>query len=314
MRIPPSAIVMSLLVAVPFGLAIRDSLKGNDLQSKMDREVVEELERAAKAQAEQAEEAKREAEAEKARDEHRKKTFASLIGTTRGSLGAQFSVQVGEQPPDGFEAKLDAIEDLEFRDSMMPGMQLRGDGTLTSVTLPLGDEHCSEMRTALEHAWGTAEDDIWIDTEHSRRASLGGLLCVLHFDQFVDDAAWAKIALPNIIDKSAEAAQKLLGTPTVPLDESVLSWYAPGAAHGRDSTEILATRGDTIYKTEVSTTVTPQQATALIAALGKQLGRPAEPSEGGDLYTWDKQNVEATYNTESMRLTVTHETHRRGRE
>jgi hypothetical protein len=314
MRIPPSAIVMSLVVAVPFGLAIRDSLKGNDLQSKMDRAAVEAREQLAKTEAEQAEEAKREAEVEKARAEHRTKTFASLLGTNRGSLGARFGVQVGDPPPDGFEGTLDSIEDLEFRDSVMPGMQLRGDGKLISVSLPLGDEHCGEMRTALEHAWGTSEDDIWIDTEHSRRASLGGLLCVLHFDQFVADAAWAKTALPNILDKSPEAAQELLGKPTVPLDDDVLSWYVPGAAHGRESTEILATRdGTTIYRTEVSTTVTAEQATALIEALGKQLGKPAEPADKGDSYTWDKQNVTAKYDLESWRLTVIHES-RRGHE
>ncbi|HET9989672.1 MAG TPA: hypothetical protein VFQ65_14165, partial [Kofleriaceae bacterium] len=38
MRIPASAIVMTLVVAVPFGFAIRDTLKGNDAQSQQERE------------------------------------------------------------------------------------------------------------------------------------------------------------------------------------------------------------------------------------------------------------------------------------
>jgi hypothetical protein len=315
MRIPPSAIVMTLVVSVPFGLAIRDSLKGNDRQSKQDRELEEARQYEEKARADQLAEEKREADAEKARDEHRKQTFASLLGTTRGMLGTRLGAQIGDVPPDGFENTLDSLEDLEFSDGVTPGNQLRGDGKLTSVSLPVGDAHCGDMRNALEHAWGTAADDIWIDTDHSRRASLGGLLCVLHFDQFVDDAAWAKTALPKILDKTPEQAQKLLGTPTVPLDNDVLSWFEPGAQHGRDSTEIIATRdGAKIYRTEVSTTVTAEQATALIAALTKQLGKSPETSDMGTVYTWDKANVNATYNTESWRFTVSHEVFHRGEE
>src|SRR5664279_4265902 len=307
MRIPPSAIVMTLVIAVPFGFAIRDSLKGNDLQSKKEQAEKEVAAQETAMLAEQKEREAKEYEAQKLVDTKRKQTLASLIGSVRGSLGDRFNgKQVGVPSSEDFESSLNVIDGLEDRDGEKPGLQLRGNGDIASVSFTIGDDHCSEMRQALVAAWGESTDDVWVDSEHARRASLGGLLCILHFDQIVDDKAWTKTALPNLIGKTPAQAQKLLGPSTAPMTEgedSDLSWYLPGATWGRESTELVATVVEgKITSTTASTTVSSTQAQALIAALSKQLGAQPVADETGN-YLWAKTNVVANY-TDSWRFTV----------
>ena len=308
MRIPPSAIVMTLVIAVPFGFAIRDSLKGNDLQSKKEQAEKDAIAEAAKLRAEEQEREDKQYEAQKVIDAKRKQTLASLIGSARGSLGDRFNgKQVGAPSSPEFESSLNQIEGLEDRDGERPGLQLRGNGDIASVSFTIGDDHCGEMRQALVTAWGDADDDVWIDRDHARRASLGGLLCILHFDQIVDDKTWTKTALSNLIGKTPAQAQKLLGVSTAPMiegEDSDLSWYLPGAASGRESTELVASVvSGKITSTTVSTTVSATQAQALIAALSKQLGSPPTADETGN-YLWQHANVVASY-SDSWRFTVT---------
>jgi hypothetical protein len=298
---------MTLVIAVPFGFAIRDSLKGNDAQSKKEQAEKDVAAQEASLLAEQKEREAKEYEAQKLVDAKRKQTLASLIGATRGSLGDRFNgKQVGGPSSEEFESSLNAIDGLEDRDGEKPGLQLRGNGDIASVSFTIGDDHCGEMRQALVAAWGEGSDDVWIDSEHSRRASLGGLLCILHFDQTVDDKTWTKAALPNLIGKTPAQAQKLLGRSTAPStdgEDGDLSWYLPGATSGRESTELVASVIDgKITSTVASTTASAPQAQALIAALSKQLGAQPVADETGN-YMWEKANVVASY-SDSWRFTV----------
>jgi hypothetical protein len=308
MRIPPSAIVMALVVAVPFGFAVRDTLKGNDAQTKQEREQAELRAEEAKLQAEQAAEEQAQYEREKKLTAEREQTFATVIGAEPATLGDRFGgVQVGAKATDDLDEKLGAMDAV--LDVTNHGLQLRGDGTIASVSFTFGDTHCEKMREIIQAAWGpaTAADEIWIDRVHHRRASLGGLLCVLHFDQIVDDAAWAKAALPKLIGKTPAQAQKLLGTPTVPLDEATLSWFLPGPPGGRDSTELSAEVADgKISSTRVVATVTPEESLSLVAALTKQIGKPATKEDYGNVWTWDKPSVTVELN-EAMLLSVVSE-------
>src|SRR5664279_445698 len=258
MRIPPSAIVMTLVITVPFRFAIRDSLKGNDLQSKKEQAEKDAVAEEARLHAEEKEREAKEYEAQKLVDAKRKQTLASLIGSVRGSLGDRFNgKQVGVPSSEEFESSLNLIDGLEDRDGEKPGLQLRGNGDIASVSFTIGDDHCGEMRQALVAAWADSTDDVWVDSEHSRRASLGGLLCILHFDQIVDDKTWTKTALSNLIGKTPAQAQKLLGPSTAPMTEgedSDLSWYLPGASSGRESTELVATVVDGKITSTVSYT------------------------------------------------------------
>lgn len=298
---------MTLVIAVPFGFAIRDSLEGNDLQSKQEQADKAAAAQAAAFQAEEGARVEREYEAQKLVDAKRKQTLATLIGSAPGSLGDRFAgKQVGMSSSAELESSLDSIDGLEDRDGEQPGLQLRGNGEIASLSFAIGDDHCGEMREALAKAWGAGEDDVWIDREHARRASLGGLLCVLHFDQIVDDKTWVKTALTTLVGKTPAQAQKLLGPSTAPMTEgedSDLSWYLPGATSGRESTELVASVVDgKITGTTASTTVSATQAQALIAALSKQLGAQPVADEAGN-YLWAKANVVASY-TDSWRFTV----------
>lgn len=298
---------MTLVIAVPFGFAIRDSLKGNDLQSRKEQAEKEAAAQVAALQAEESARVEREYEAQKVVDAKRKQTLATLIGSAPGSLGDRFDgKQVGMASSAELESSLDDLSGLEDRDGEKPGLQLRGNGEIASLSFTIGDDHCGEMREALAKAWGAAEEDVWVDHEHARRASLGGLLCVLHFDQIVDDKTWAKTALSTLIGKTPAQAQKLLGTSTASTpkgEDSDLSWYLPGATSGRESTELVASVADgKITSTTASTTVSVPQAQALIAALSNQLGAQPVADETGN-YLWAKSNVVASY-TDSWRFTV----------
>lgn len=299
---------MTLVIAVPFGFAIRDSLQGNDLQSKKEQAAQDAVAEEATLRAEQKDREAQEYEAQKVADAKRKQTLATLIGSVQGSLGDRFNgKQVGMPSSDEFESALNSIGGLEDRDGEQPGLQLRGNGEIASLSFTIGDDHCSDMREALVKAWGASDEDVWVDAEHARRVSLGGLLCVLHFDQIVDDKAWTKTALSNLTGKTPAQAQKLLGTSTAPMiegEDSDLSWYLPGATIGRESTELVASVVDgKIAGTTASTTVGATQAQALITAISKQLGSQPVADETGN-YVWTNTNVVASY-SDSWRFTVT---------
>ena len=305
MRIPASAIVMTLVVAVPFGFAVRDTLKGNDAQSKQDREEAAMRAEEAKLHEQELAEQQAQYEREKKADADRKQTFATVLGKQPATLGDRFGAsQVGAKAADDFDDQLGHVDAvLEVTDH---GLQLRGDGSIASVSFTFGDTHCDEIREVVTAAWGAAPDDIWIDRVHHRRASLGGLLCVLHFDQIVDDAAWAKAALPKLLGKSPAQAAKLLGTPTVPLDEPTLSWFLPGPPSGRDSTELSAdVSDDKIVGTRAVATVTETEALALVDAITKHLGKPGTKEDYGNVWTWDKPSVTVSYNEASLLTVVT---------
>lgn len=305
MRIPPSAIVMALVVAVPFGFAVRDTLKGNDAQTKQEREEAEMRAEEAKLQAAQAEEEQAQYEREKKLAAEREQMFATVIGKQPATLGERFGgAQVGDKAPDDFDEKLGAMDTV--LDVTNHGLQLRGDGTIASVSFTFGDAHCDRVREILKATWGpaTLADDLWIDRPHQRRASLTGLLCVLHFDQIVDDAAWVKAALPKIIGKTPAQAKKLLGMPTVPLDEPTLSWFLPGPPAGHDSTELRADVTDgKITLTSATATVTQTEALAIIDAIGKHLGKPAT-NQDGTIWAWDKPDVSVHFDEDSLLLSV----------
>jgi hypothetical protein len=309
MRIPPSAIVMTLVVAVPFGFAVRDTLKGNDAQTEQEREEAEMRAAEAKLEANQAAEEQAQYEREKKLNAEREQTFATVIGKEPATLGDRFGgAQVGAKAADDLDQLLGAIDAV--LDVTNHGLQLRGDGTIASVSFTFGDTHCDRMREIIQAAWGpaTIADEIWIDRAHHRRASLGGLLCVLHFDQIVEDAAWAKTALPKLIGKTPAQAQKLLGTPTVPLDEPTLSWFLAGPPRGRDSTELSAeVDNGKIVSTRVVATVTPEESISIVDALTKQIGKPGTKEDYGNVWTWDKPSVTVEYNDDSRLLSVVSE-------
>lgn len=307
MRVPTSAIVMTLLVAIPFGFAIRDSLKGNDAQARLDKE--DEEMRAAEKKYHDEEIAEQQAtyEREKKEKAERVALYKQLIGSEKATLGTMFDgAAVGAAPPSGFEDALaSAVSKLDNTGENY-GLQLQGDGRIASVSFPIGEAHCEDIRPVLNAAWGEAEGDIWIDLAHKRRASLSGLLCVLHFDQIVDDATWVKNATPKLVGKTPQQAAKLLGTPTVPLDEATLSWYLPGPPSGHDSTELTADVEDgKIVSIASSASVTEAQASALIEQVGKQLHALPAKDDYGNFYSWDKQGVSANYVSSSqLRLVV----------
>src|SRR6267154_5723319 len=87
MRIPPSVIVMSIVVAVPFGLAIKDTVNHDDPQSRAEREAkrdAEEME--AQEHRYEAEQAKERAE-QNTKRKARRDELRGMFGQTPASMG-----------------------------------------------------------------------------------------------------------------------------------------------------------------------------------------------------------------------------------
>ena len=300
---------MTLVIAVPFGFAIRDSVKGNDRESKQEHEAKVAREAEEQAELERIKAQKAEYEHEKAVVQQRLATFDSLLGKQRGTIGDKLGVQIGDATSPELEGKLDSLTGLEDRDGERPGLQVDANDKIVSLSFPIGDDHCPEMREALVKAWGMVAGDIWADPVGHRRASIGGLMCVLHFDAYVDDKTWVANAMPALIGKTPKQAIKAIGPTTAPQVEGEdrdLSWYFPGATTGKDSTEVVASVFEgKIGLTTATTTVTAEQARELVAAIAKQLGAQPE-DEGIGSYLWRKKLVEVTFNNDSSRFTLAH--------
>lgn len=307
MRIPASAIAMSVVVAVPFALGIKQTVDRTDAMSRLEDERAREHERTVAAEAEADARRAREREDERARDARRATAFRALLGDTKATLGAQLGAQVGDPAPPSWEAKLASVDGLEARDYERPGTELTGDNVIASVSFTIGDDHCEQLKTIARDLWGPPDDQhagIWLDREHHRRASIHGLLCTLRFDRVIDDAAWAKLAVSPLVGKSVAAATKLLGTPTSGLtDEARISWYLPGPLLGHSQSELIATIDqDKIVGFELGADVTSEQGYALAIALARQLKE--EPEQESAIWTWPKRGVSASYENHHFEVAV----------
>ncbi|MFT3694748.1 MAG: hypothetical protein QM831_16485 [Kofleriaceae bacterium] len=306
MRIPPSVIAMSVVVCVPFGLGIRDTIKRRDALSMLEDEQQRALEREREMDAEAAAERARDAEREEQRNVKRRAMYVSLLGKQKAALGEQFGVQVGDPAPADWEQKLGSIEGLESRDYERPGTELTGDNVIASVSFTIGDRDCDNMRSAANAAWGPGDrDGMWLDPEHNRRATIDGLLCTLRFDRVIDDAGWAKLAVAPLMGKTVAQAAKQLGQPTSGItDEERISWYLPGALVGRSQSELIAdVEANKIVGWAMSTDAVPAQAEALAAQLEKLI---KETPEHDDTYwVWSKHHVTASYGGNRFTVSVT---------
>lgn len=152
MRIPTSLVVMSCVTALPFGLAIRDTVRhsprGDELDLTGERARARELR-----EKEQLEEARAQAEYEARRREHERRLDA-LYGPTPASEGHAFDNAGGP----------------------------------TSIEVGMAD--CDRMHEKLRAAWGPPTDDVWVDPTTHHRASLTGDDCILTFEPYLDVDAW----------------------------------------------------------------------------------------------------------------------------
>lgn len=281
MRIPTSLIVMSVVTAIPFGLAIRDTASGGGRRlTKAEREAAEQQ------AAEAAYRAKMEDEELQADREARERRDAALarlptvFGSERATIGTVFEkLRLGETPD-----SYDELEDFATDNMMRLDVQTDEDEHVSRVSVTLGgdDSVCDALRAKLIAAWGPPTNSVWLAADGMQRARLSG--CELSVEPTLPPAQWL-------------AAVDLYGRPEAALEEAPLRYDSdlgshfrvPGLGFGSGRTVVTAAtdRGKVAWiyaelSTDFDTSVALRE---VISARMKT--RPVRDDETGD-DVWEK--------------------------
>ena len=284
MRIPSSTIVMTVIAAVPFGLAIRDTALHRDRmhQRERDRAALEaqlQAEQAAAAVADEQEHARVLAEVA-ARDKARRAHAHELLGAFAAPGPAFAPLQLGgpmpEALPEAVHVTLDHHADV-----------------LHMASYPADDdEGCSTLLDVAVHAWGEpAHDRVWLDLATHHRASITAD-CAVEFAQFDEPIAWvARLPLDAIGGSRAELARRFAVPDADPDAASDLP--------GLDSDDVTTmwpvfdmNRPDKLIGLEISTTATRTTAQHVIEALSTRLHAKPAHVDGDDAYHWKNARLE----------------------
>lgn len=257
MRIPPSAIVMSLLTAVPFGLAIRDHVRhkddrhhaaiddDDDFSSRdYDRDM-----REYKQSEELMEQQRAEERAKKAETSARRTKIASqLVGTEPASLGSLFTgVKLGASSGN-FQPDLVRQALVEQRDVI--SVEWDVDATqLNGVTIKLhsdyDDDSCAPLASAV-HAWGAKTGDGWENPATHQRANLDEIGCSVTIERYADLEHWldrsdSSIFPINAIGQPADKLTARVRDHVEADDETGITWTDLGLAGGFGRQRFTAT-------------------------------------------------------------------------
>jgi hypothetical protein len=315
MRIPPSVIVMSIVVAVPFGLAIKDTVKHDDPQSRAEREAKREADEfEAEQRVHEAEEAKALAEKTK-QQKARHDELAGLFGQTPASLGPTLGgITLGDNP--------DATVLSRLESSALP-IRLERDPSdhIMAVTIALGTNYgeddsaddCNTVKDHLTSLWGHDENYTWHDAPQRQRVSIHGSDCVVRIELYFEANDWLKHIPMNLVGKTvAQAiAQPMLAAPTdLPTDspdssDQSVSWRLPGLGRGNQPTTLQAVvSGKRIVATVATTVLAAEDGDAFIAAATAALHGKPHHEDGETTYTW-KRTPQVTIELDGTAMTMT---------
>ena len=286
MRIPKSTIVMTLVTAVPFGLAIRDTLRHKDplsyinaMDDRYDAERDPELEaQLAKDEAERAaSEAAHKAAVATAR--------GALFGPSAGSMGRMFAdVKLGDPTASAMQM---------YGTLRTDGANIGVDfeyvgGKLNAVAVKLLEE-CDDFGDALDAAWGGGS--VWMNADSSVRASLDRSACTLRFERFADAESWLKAMPLAMFGKNADAFRAQLGDRVTDADESGFGWRDIGVGTGTGETtyEAVVQRGKLVGLT-ASAQIDVQTSDEILLAMKKQFGEPTV-DDTGTIFTWKRKSM-----------------------
>jgi hypothetical protein len=254
MRIPTSVIVMSLLTAAPFGLAIRDTVKNKpgseledlyrDLESTRG-DSAEELRREAELMAEYEREREHERALEARKHQENLKRLDTLYGSEKASMGIYFaSFPLGAPFNEAVEEKATSMLGDDF---LSP--TVTGDDTINHVstfifnTDPSDGEStvCETLREKLSQAWGPGVNGTWLNPTTKQRAvlQLNEEPCKLTFSKYLDAASWVAALPMDFVGLSATKAGAKAG-PLAEVFDDVIEWGVPGTGYGVTATSFIA--------------------------------------------------------------------------
>jgi hypothetical protein len=287
MRIPSSAIIMSLVAAVPFGLAIRDTLEHREprdvrmrqLLADQARERADADEELAQEHAHEHELALRDAE----RDKQRHDNARQLVGAGFVTPGPAFGALALGAPP------MDVGNDPTTAATFVVAPHAK----LLSMSRDVADDDpgCSALVDVASSTWGEpSHDHVWLDLGTHRRASIDAD-CSLTFAQFEEPAAWVAHLPLDVIGRSrGELAKRYLA----PDNDPDSAWHAPGL-DGDDLTTLSpiydVDHPDKLLGVEIVTAATPQTFERAVQALATRIGaKPTRDTDG--VYHWKTAHAE----------------------
>lgn len=306
MRIPPSLIIMSLVTATPFGLAIRDTLTkkpmiemddgdpyGLDLRtsSRHDREEYERYE--AEMEKEAAEKAEKRIEATA--------RLSMLFGAKPATLGALFDgIRLGADSssfqPESARARIEAESDKGFITVSFDtdSTALRGVNIAISsgeYDTAADESMCRSLHDKLVAAWGPGTKGTWLDeTKHQRVVLSSEGRCTLDFERTLQPAEWLAMVPADLVGKAAKVLDDYATNNAISFedeDDETARWYIPamGIASGQTTiTAMIVNRK--VVGLRVSGAGDWDSIVAVRDALTKKLNAKPVHDEDNDTYTW----------------------------
>jgi len=295
--------VMALLACVPFGLAIRDTLRAParpDVAHDDDDQLAKE--EAAQAELETEREAARQA-AEQQAQAARKAALSELLGAEPATLGAALDgLRLGErdrQVMDQVLARFEATRTM--RDY---AVAFRGVDELRGIDItPSGDDRdaaCTDLQDRLTEVWGEGQYDAGIEGTHWANAARGQRAtltdagtCTVTIENFVPVASYVSKASTSTIPLWAigSPAKKLADRlPGAAHDGDTLTWETAGVGAGLGTTKLMArVAGGKVTSIAAYTETTPATSDALAEQLRTLYGEPAD--DGGRLVWARKPSI-----------------------
>jgi hypothetical protein len=288
MRIPPSVFVMSLVTAVPFGLAVKDTLHPHKTRAELEADKERQYEA----------DMERQAQADREAEEQRTKTvFGALFGD-KGKLGTYLDGLAIGAPADQAET----IKNRTVNASDMLGFEytVRA-GKVASIVLDAGGGRCSDLTTALHTKWG--DGTRWLDTATHTRASFDEDSCVLTLERYVD--------IEQFLDKTTTASIPVgaLGKTLDQLGDGIdrhdydagASISAPGLEQGDGaiSTQLTVNDAGKVVGISASFKMDVEADAVVLARLQQLFGKGKQDPDTGE---WDwKGKVPVHYAFSSAR-------------
>jgi hypothetical protein len=271
MRIPTSVIVMTLVTAAPFALAVRDTLHPQPTHHAYE----DELDVSAEAETARYEAEMARQEAERQAEEARKQTVLKGLLGEPGKLGSYLdylTLGATRGQVDAIDARLQSASDLIY-------LVTEYDDADKLVSLKVVFNDCGALRDTVREAWG--EGNRWVDAAMHVKATFDDNdNCAIELHRYVE--------MEQFLDKAPTASIPLgaIGKPsTVPL-EADGTRIAPGLENTSD-VDLRATvdDNDRLVGLTVSFSADVEADQPIRARLTKLLGKGTQDPDTGE-WVW----------------------------
>lgn len=283
--VPASTILLAVATAIPFGLAIRDTLAGTYDERSSDEASDDELDErdlqaaAARYAQDRAEEA--------LERQLRLQRIRELVGRDLATPGPVFSpIHLGDpvgtsSVESSADAQLMLLDDGAHSHSLYLKLHHRDEGD------------CEQLETTVRTAWGEPKvlDNRWIWVGASQRAVWNPEDCSLTFERISSLEAFVGASqLPlAAIGKPTKALLDQLGARTMDTAaDDQITWTLPGIGTGHGVTRMTADVEDgKVVAVTAALYVDPITQTELSAQITRVVGRsPAIPADRPDTEIW----------------------------